>query len=174
MNITVEKAKITVKEMLRDRGYKKTVEDDYTIVADDSIIVYFSTDEKINKDNIQNFTSKYLQANKIKHGIFVYPNTITSTAKNLILNRMIDGIYIELFHLTVLQYNITRHRLVPKHLKLEGEELQEIKSKYAKNLPKLSIMDPVSRYYDFSRGDIIKIYRNTGSSTDLISYRVVV
>lgn len=172
MNITVEKAKKTVYEMLRDRNYIKIVDEGDIIIADNKdkrILVFFSSDQKINKDNIQTFTSKELQGRGINHGIFVYPNTITSTAKNVVLNNRIDNIYIELFHLINLQYNITKHRLVPKHQLVVGDELTEVKNKYGKDLPRIYFADPVVRYYNFSRGDILKIHR-----TSTLAYRIVV
>ena len=170
MNITVEKAKKTIYEMLRDRNYKNIVEEDNDIIiADNTLLVFFSNYQKINKDNIQTFTSKDLQTRGISHGIFVYPNTITSTAKNVVLNNRIDNIFIELFHLVNLQYNITKHRLVPRHSLVNLDEAKDLKLKYGKDLPKIYISDPVVIYYNFARGDILKICIDS-----TVAYRIVV
>ena len=177
MNITsaIEKAKPIVYEMLKDRKYTKIVEeDDNIIIADDKLLVFFSKDQKINKDNIQTFTSRELQTRNISHGIFVYPNSITSTAKNIVLQNRIDNIHIELFYIINLQYNITKHRLVPKHQKLQGEEYKEIKTKFGKSLPRIYITDPIVRYYNFDKGDILKIFRNTSNGQLLMAYRIIV
>ena len=175
MNASTEKAKKVVYEMLRDRKYTKIVEeDDNIIIADDKLLVFFSKDQKINKDNIQTFTSRELQSRDIRHGIFVYPHTITSTAKNVVLQNRIDNIYIELFYLVNLQYNITKHRLVPLHQKLGGSEYDEIKSKFGKCLPRIHVTDQIVRYYDFKKGDILKIFRKTLNDQIIIAYRIVV
>lgn len=174
---TIEKAKVVVYEMLRDRNYKQIVEeggDDNVIIGDDKILVFFSKDQKIKKDNIQNFAHRELQSRKISHGIFVYPHIITSTAKNVILQNRIDGIYLELFHLVNLQYNITKHRLVPQHTKLQGDEYDEIKSKFGRSLPRISSSDTVVRYYNFQKGDILKIHRSTARGQQIVAYRIVV
>lgn len=174
---TIENAKAVVYEMLKDRNYKRIVDEgseDNIIIGDDKILVFFSRDQKINKDNIQNFAHRELQSRNISHGIFIYPNTITSTAKNVILQNRIDGIYLELFHLVNLQYNITKHRLVPQHKKLQGDEYNEIKTKFGRSLPRIYSGDPVVRYYDFKKGDILKILRKTSNGQEIVAYRIVV
>ena len=74
-----------------------------------------------------------------------------------------------LFNENELQYNITLHKYVRPHIKIEGDEFDTINSKYGKHLPIILASDPVSRYYNFKKGDIIKIIRRN----DIIAYRVV-
>jgi len=66
-----------------------------------------------------------------------------------------------------LQYNITKHTLVPKHTICSLEEEDIIMKKYSlvnkMQLPLLLRDDPVSRYYNYKLGDVIKI-TNTSSS----------
>lgn len=77
-----------------------------------------------------------------------------------------------------LQFNITRHTLVPKHIKCGQEEVEELLKKYMlvskTQLPILLRDDPVARYYNFKSGDIIKIYStNLGMNQHYIFYRCV-
>ena len=66
-------------------------------------------------------------------------------------------------------YNITKHHLVPKHTKLSPEERSSFVSTYGDNIPIIKQTDPISRYWGFKIGDIVKIDRNCGT----ISYRIV-
>tara|TARA_B110000208_G_scaffold65173_2_gene84505 strand:- start:1318 stop:1926 length:609 start_codon:yes stop_codon:yes gene_type:complete len=76
------------------------------------------------------------------------------------------------------QLNPTKHVLVPKHEKLNDEEsafiLNKFKVKHKNQFPVLLKTDIISRYYNFKRGDIIKISDNTlPLNTVYITYRIV-
>jgi len=159
----MEKAKNTIKEIICDRKYTN-FQDMNNYIKTDQVLIYFCDDSKITINHIKDFVSK-LSTDDFDHGIFIYPDTITSSAKKAI--ELIDK-KIELFEIAELQYNITKHRLVPKHQKLEGEEYMSMKTKYGSKLPYILTKDPVCRYYDFKKGDIIKINRNGN-----VAYRFV-
>tara|TARA_B100000575_G_scaffold292631_1_gene301573 strand:+ start:3498 stop:4118 length:621 start_codon:yes stop_codon:yes gene_type:complete len=77
-----------------------------------------------------------------------------------------------------LQFNITKHELVPKHTKLSDQESKEIFERYSiKNpyqLPLLLKDDVVSKYYNFKPGNIIKIENtNTSQNSKYLFYRCV-
>ena len=81
----------------------------------------------------------------------------------------IQDMRIELFPLESLRYNITKHRLVPKHTQLSKSESKKFKDAYGVKIPILLRTDPIVRFYDFQKGSVIKIERPYG----LISYRIV-
>ena len=73
---------------------------------------------------------------------------------------------VEFFLFRQLCFNITRHTLVPKHERAE----------YVGNtreLPQISITDPVVAYYGYRPGDVLKITR-TFTTQPVDFYRVVV
>lgn len=107
---------------------------------------------------------------QIKHCIIVFEGSPTPVVKDIISKMQLQKIFIELFEADELQFNITKHQLVPKHRLLSHEESQEFKKKYGINIPKLLSSDPVARFYDFKKGSIIEITRKN----DYISYRIVV
>ena len=83
----------------------------------------------------------------------------------------------ELFWLNAIVFNITKHVLVPKHIKMTEEDVKEllaklyIQSKF--NLPVMLKSDPITRYLDLSSGDVCKIIRYSPTSGEFVSYRVV-
>lgn len=164
------KTKEVLTEMLTDRGYVITDNsvDDKLIAQDQTsqLIVLISQVDKLNINIIKEYI-KLIEELKIPKCIIVYNNCITASAKKVIQN--LYHINIEVFNENELQYNITHHKYVKPHIKIEGDEFDKINTKYGKNLPILLSSDPVSRYYNFKKGDIIKIIRKH----DIVAYRVV-
>jgi DNA-directed RNA polymerase I, II, and III subunit RPABC1 len=89
---------------------------------------------------------------------------------------------LELFCIKNLLFNITKHELVPKHEFMNNDEAQEVYNQYSikenqrtQKLPLLMTKtDPVSKYYDFKPGSLIKITRPSSSIGESISYRYCV
>ena len=76
------------------------------------------------------------------------------------------------------QLNPTKHILVPKHTRLNQDEsgyiLSKFKVKHKNQFPVLLKSDIIARYYNFKRGEIIKIEDNTlPLNTQYITYRIV-
>ena len=166
----MERTKDVLTEMLTDRGYiilDNSVDD--KLIAQDSeskLIVLISQVKKLNINIIKEYI-KLIELQKIPKCIIVYIDQITASAKKVIQH--LKHITIEVFDIEELQYNPTKHRYVPEHIKIEGEEFEYINEKYGKKLPILLTSDKISRYYNFKKGDIIKIIRDK----DIIAYRMV-
>ena len=163
----------TVTEMITQRGYKITKSDDDIIVGTNStgehIIVFTQSVAKLNIDRVKEYIS-ILHKMEMKHCIVIYVENVTSITKKLIENSV--DIKIEIFTLEELQYNITKHRLVPKHIILSPTESKEFKQLYGLKYPVILRTDPIARFYDFNRGDVIKIIRMNGVD-EYITYRIV-
>ena len=83
---------------------------------------------------------------------------------------------INTFDIKELQFNRTKHKLVPKHIKITSEsEIKEILESYSvKNrfqLPIILKCDPIARYLGFKNGDIIKIIRPSPTAGEYVTYR---
>ncbi len=73
--------------------------------------------------------------------------------------------------------DITKHALVPKHVKLNEKEKKELFEKYAadmRDLPRIYKEDPAIQSLDVKEGDIIKIIRKSQTAGEAIFYRRVV
>jgi len=77
----------------------------------------------------------------------------------------------------VEEFNITKHSLVPEHVKLKEEEvkslLEEINIKIDQ-LPMISKSDVAIKHLNPEVGDIIKIIRDSPTNIKQIFFRVVV
>ena len=86
-----------------------------------------------------------------------------------------DGIFIILFSLDRLQFNILQHSYVPKHTILTEKEKQDILSFYKitdmKQLPDISRFDPVAQAIGMKPGQICKIERPSRTAIITNYYR---
>lgn len=151
-------------EMLLSRGYRLVeCEGSQVITAItpdcDLVYVFVDTHDKLNIDVIRSYYSLILE-DKVRHMLIIYRNIVTSSVHKIVSSM---NIKCELFSLNELQYNITEHELVPKHIKVGHEKSNTNK------LPILKRNDPVSKFYSFDVGDIIEIHRKNNS----IYYRYV-
>ena len=74
--------------------------------------------------------------------------------------------------------SIIEHVLVPAHRIINAEEKEKLLEKYhikAKNLPRISIKDPVVKTLgEVSVGDVVEIKRSSVTAGEAIYYRVIV
>ena len=101
------------------------------------------------------------------------PNdTMVNLLKHLYADR---GIYIAVFNIARLQFNILEHSMVPKHEKLSEEEIVEFKKKYNvvsnDQIPQISRFDPVALAIGLRPNNICKIVRPSRISITSDYYR---
>jgi len=158
------------KEMLYQRNYTIVEENKDIIIAlkdnNETLFVFFINTPKLNLNMVKSCVTQ-MEEEKVSHSIIVYKNTITPPVYKCI--NSLSKKTIELFSTEELGFNPTKHRLVPKHEKLPKEESRELLSKYKTNFPYLLITDPISRFYNYQKGDVIKITRQNG----YVMYRLV-
>jgi len=158
-------------EMIQQRNYSDLeVQDDRVIATKPDgkkMIVFMSTIPKFNVKCMSEYISITNEIG-IKHLLIIYKDGVTSSTKKAI-EQLQDDVYVELFAEEDLQYNITKHRLQPVFQKLSEQENKEFKVKYGLKFPIMKKDDPIASFYDFKKGDIIRIIRKTG----IIDYRIV-
>jgi DNA-directed RNA polymerase subunit H (RpoH/RPB5) len=88
------------------------------------------------------------------------------------------GIHVVIHNIKRLQYNILKHKLVPKHEILTETQTAELMKQYnlktVKQLPEISRFDPVSLMICMRPGQVCKIYRKSQTSVVSDYYRVCV
>ena len=170
MNIALQ----TVTEIITQREYKITEDDDDKIIGTnregEQVVVFKQPVIKFNVDRVKEYIS-ILYKMKMSHCIVIYTDSVTSMTKKLIDNSV--DIKIELFTQEELQYNITKHSLVPPHIRLPPDEAKEFKEKFGFQHPAILRSDPIARFYAYKRGDVIKILRATGEGKRFVTYRIV-
>jgi DNA-directed RNA polymerases I, II, and III subunit RPABC1 len=160
-------------EMICQRNYEIIDRDDERILArkpnKEEMCVFLTNTSKFNVENIKEYIHM-MRKMELNHSIIVYKDNVTPVAKKIIDDT--KEFKIELFHVDDMQYNITKHYLVPKHeihCKKGTPKWDEFKKKYSDNFPVILRSDPISRFYDYDKNDIIKITDSDG----FVSFRIV-
>lgn len=190
-------------ELASDRGYivnenykKVTIKEFKHMLSDkESNIDIISNEHKENNNSI--LYIKYILALKIKPSSIkeIYEEikqkvtqtknielilVLKSKPNNSILKLQKDKSYgnIQIYWCKQLQFNPTKHELVPTHRKLSKKEEDDIMSRYSLNskhqLPILLKDDIISKYYNFKSSDIIEITQTkTSQNGNYKFYRCV-
>ncbi len=83
----------------------------------------------------------------------------------------------ELFSERELMMDLVSHVSVPKHELLNDEQVKDVLSDYLlrkREIPKMFVTDPVSRYFNAKEGNVFRIVRYSELSGYSIYYRLVI
>lgn len=117
----------------------------------------------------------FMDSEGFDHAVVVYTGAVTPHVRKLVDALSLGGIHdgrplrVEMFRESELGYNVTKHVLVPQHVRATADEAAQLK-KYTGKLPLLLATDPVARFLGFRRGDLVKVTRRDG----LVAFRAVV
>lgn len=73
--------------------------------------------------------------------------------------------------------DVSKHNLVPKHVKVSDKEKEDVLKKYnvtKEQLPMISKKDPAIKDLNVKPGDMVKITRKSHTAGEAIFYRSVV
>ena len=120
--------------------------------------------------NHNNITIIYIMSDK--------PNdNIPKACYEIYLN---TGIYVQVFSLNRLAFNVTKHKMVPTHEILNEKDKDEFMELHGLNedtilsIPQILYTDPVVMFIGAKPGDICKITRQSKSSVTTTTFRYVV
>ena len=89
-------------------------------------------------------------------------------------------IFVQLFNVRTLMFNVTKHEIVPNHRLLDNwtdsETIERIKRTYnmqslSKNNPVIPLNDPVAKFIGLRRGQLCEITRTNQTSGTFVTYR---
>lgn len=177
-DLNTEKCKITVNEMMYDRGYNYSSIDDNILIytrpdkSRNTIVIFINKKEDIKGKQVNKYKSTFSEE---MNDIILIVNFISIEEK--LPSKYMDFEYnnMQVFHIKDLLYNITKHKYVPKHSILDEEEKKRFVELYKiKDIAKIKINDPVCRYHFAKIGNIIKITRPSNNSKEEINYRLCI
>ena len=158
-----DKVRNTCLEMLDQRGFAIAEDCEEYIIGEKSeseaIALFFESSQKLDTDKVKIYISKMKEL-LLNACIIVCKDDITAPARKVVDE--LQEYKIEIFKETSLRYNITKHRLVPKHTLLSKAEAQDFKKNYGIKIFVLLKTDPIAQFYNFQKGDIIRIDRPDG------------
>ena len=174
----IERSKIVISEMMNDRGYYFSKNEDDNIIYTTSdknkntVIIFINDKKNITNKKIYKYVSDYNTEN----------NNIILVVTFIDINENLPSKYnnyetstLQVFHIKNLLFNITKHKYVPKHTILTKDEEKALNNMYnIENIAKMKVSDPVCRYYFAKSGDIMKITRLSNNSKEEINYRLCI
>lgn len=193
-----------VKELLSERGYDTTeVSDTMPIItkgecippiklnkADEMIQVHYEvsttrTNHKKISTSVKQIVESINESDNQKHLtiMFIVCDGMTPSVKEAC--RVLSdkySIFIQIFPIRSLMFNITKHVIVPKHTRISkesyasyiGEFLESLHINSLDNIPKIIETDAVAMYIGLRPGDLCKITRPSKSAGVHIVYRYCV
>eukprot|EP00270_Netrium_digitus_P012246 TRINITY_DN3960_c0_g1_i1.p1 TRINITY_DN3960_c0_g1~~TRINITY_DN3960_c0_g1_i1.p1 ORF type:complete len:209 (+),score=63.17 TRINITY_DN3960_c0_g1_i1:112-738(+) len=142
---------------------------------DDVIYVFFPEEPKVGVKTIKTYAES-MRSSNVKRAILVVQQSLSPFAKQC-LAQMAPVYNLEVFQEAELLVNVKEHELVPKHQVLAENEKQTLLDRYNvkdHQLPRMQRSDPVARYYGLTRGQVVRIVRNSETAGHYINYRFVV
>lgn len=114
---------------------------------------------------------------KDKKCIFVFKDEITTQNRKSIYEFWSPD-DCQIFSLRELQYNLSRHALVPKHELVGPETVNDLIVRFSlrskAQLPGIHRDDPMARYLGLAIGDVIRVVRPSQTAISYNFYRVCV
>lgn len=151
----------------------------------EKVYVKYYLQKKLKTDNIYNIIEELFESEEILNKetdelVFIInsePNDNMKKDIEQIWNT--ENVFCTLYNIQRLQFNILKHTLVPKHIIINENEVNEMKEKYNiidihNQIPQISRFDPVSIAIGLRPGKLCKIIRNSPTSINSIFYRICV
>lgn len=140
----------------------------------DEMVVFYNVSDKASKKEIEEYSitmADMLKKNKRLVGMAIY-RQITSQASEILHQ---TGRF-HTFSEKEMLFNVTKHKLVPKHEALTEEEAAAVRKKhFGGKFQMIYTTDPVVKYFGWPVGTMVRIHRTMAGPQDAyIHYRVVV
>ena len=200
---TVSKSRQVILELLKEQGFATEDYEDFTLPEVstllqnkqlDMLVEKESTEEKVyikyhlSKTIRQTYIQEYVDDLYTLEKILKKGDTLIIIIKDepndTLINIMQDfwqneGIFIILYNIQRLQFNILNHEKVPKHVKLTQEEKNDFLTSYKiqdelVQIPEISRFDPVAQAILLKPGEVCNILRPSKTAITSLFYRICI
>ncbi|PWA37575.1 DNA-directed RNA polymerase, RPB5 subunit [Artemisia annua] len=138
------------------------------------ILVIFCGPFEINKAKATGIILNILNKESLHRIILVLENKINHFARSVFEECQVK---MEMFPITELFANITKHVAAPKIEILSTMEKEQLLKKYEladKQLPYMLETDAIARYYGLEKKQVVKVTYNSKNTGLLVTYRCVI
>jgi DNA-directed RNA polymerase subunit H (RpoH/RPB5) len=145
--------------------------------SEKTVYVKYFMDKALRENHIQTIHEEIQEDDKTKFDIIIVAKEDPNKSICSVLNHLYqtENIYIAVFGIKTLQYNILEHELVPKH---EVIDKNSIYKKYNiqddSQVPEISRFDPVAQAIGLRPKELCEITRKSKTSIESKYYRICV
>ena len=177
----------TLQEMLTSRGVVATKFELVTSSLDETkmysfggILIIFSTKTRVTEKEFNNFLSFASENNYSSGIIIVSPSRPSETVMKILVNHIEnrENVYVQIFDIRSLGFNISKHRKVPRHRIVEEAEkpaiIKQFNLKNIEQMPKILTQDPMAKFIGSRPGDIVEVIGMCETSAENLRYRYCV
>ena len=177
----------TLQEMLTSRGLAAekfdlvpTNMDGTKMYSFAGILIIFSTKTRVSEKELNNFLSFAAENNFASGIIIVSPSRPSESVMKVLIghNADRDNVYIQIFDIRSLGFNISKHRKVPRHRIVKENEKPEIIKNYnlksIDQIPKILSQDAMAKFIGARPGDVVEVMGLCETSADNLRYRYCV
>lgn len=174
----------TLNEILVARGYKA---DKFEPVSGalsetkmytfESVLIIFSNKTRVSEKEFNNFITFASENDHTGDILIVTPTRPSEMVLKLLCNHVAnkENQQVQIFELRHLQFDISKHRKVPKHRIISDKEITEMFKQYniktPSPLPKIWCQDPMAKWIGARPGDILEVEGMCQSSGMYKHYR---
>ena len=146
-----------------------------------NLLVKYIINAKVRASNISSLIYEMVDENKLEPNdtlvLLVNDNLSNDNLNETINNfQQKQKIFIQIFNIESLMFNITQHSLVPHHEIMNETDSANIMSKYniqtTLQLPLILQSDPVAKFIGAKKGDIVKITKPSETAGEYVNYRL--
>jgi DNA-directed RNA polymerase subunit H (RpoH/RPB5) len=183
-----EKALVTLKSMLETRGLKVSDPEPLASVLDETrmykigeVLILFSDKSRISDTNLSSYI-KFSSENGYTNGMIIVSiipcsEKIVNTVRSYINKK--ENPLLQIFDITRLQTDISKHRKFVPHRILSQQEVQLLEQRFAITKPReqlawIDSQDAAAKWIGARPTDIIEVIRFSESAGDARSWRFCV
>jgi DNA-directed RNA polymerase subunit H (RpoH/RPB5) len=144
------------------------------------VLVVFSEKARVSDKDLTNII-EFAEKNGYNNGIIIVSDSRPSVAVLTSLRRYIgnpDSKLVQIFEIRHLQFDISKHRKVPKHRIIQRDELEAVLKEFHASgpelFPKIDSQDAMAKWIGARPGDVIEVLGLCESSGNNRRYRLCV
>ncbi|GFY98159.1 eukaryotic rpb5 RNA polymerase subunit family protein [Actinidia rufa] len=137
------------------------------------ILVVFCGQGVVKVNVIRIIATQIINKDTLSRLIIIVQNRVTNQALKAV---DLFNFKVEIFQITELLVNITKHEFKPKHRVLTDKEKKKLLEKFTleeKQLPRMLQKDAIARYYGLEKGQVVKVSYSGDITESHVSYRCV-
>jgi DNA-directed RNA polymerases I, II, and III subunit RPABC1 len=177
----------TIKEILLARGINSEQFQPIGIALDEtkmytfaSVLIIFSTKARVTERELNNFLTFASENNHTSGILIVTPTKPSEMVLSVLRTHITDRAnpLVQIFELRHLQFDISKHRKVPRHRIISDDERTKMMKVFninsPKSLPKIDSQDPMAKWIGARPDDVLEVVGLCETSAENKRYRYCV